>query len=260
VLVSKRALAIFFALIATLWGCGRIGYEHLAVEKDTGEVGKQSNGFYIDGGKEDKADSSPETGGAFANSSGNSVGSGGVETSIDASTAISGTGGTDTATDSGDIDSQVDATEPTPGQDSAASSDAEAEDAISSTDSATDASTDAAVKDGAASCGGTVVFGLCWYITAFATSCNRHCASHGGFDTRTASYIGTPSQGGSLNNCRNILGALGYSTNVAEGTQASGGGFGCHVWSGGDKWWLSSPNFVPSISGASVNIACACIR
>ena len=120
-----------------------------------------------------------------------------------------------------------------------------------------DASMDAAMADAGPGCGGTVVFGHCWYLAPTAASCNQFCADHGGYDPDTRHYTGTPEQGGSAEDCEGILGALGHSGAVMMGTRGDGRGFGCHVWSG-TAWWLSSPAFDPSQSDGSATIACAC--
>jgi len=117
-----------------------------------------------------------------------------------------------------------------------------------------DAGTDSAQ---AAACGGDVVFDLCWYLGAANTSCDETCASHGGFDSRTASFVGTPNQGGSRTECAELLSALGYPGNVGEGLRDDGNGFGCHLWSG-DRWWLRTPNFSSDVKAPDARVVCAC--
>lgn len=109
------------------------------------------------------------------------------------------------------------------------------------------------------SCGGTRQLGLCWYLADADTSCSSECAYKGGFDNRALGYIGTPSQGGSLSECAQVLAALGRQGSVAEATQQIG--LGCHVWNNGDLWWLQSPAFSASTAtpkGTGAQIACAC--
>ncbi|MBN1653953.1 MAG: hypothetical protein JXA30_09270 [Deltaproteobacteria bacterium] len=247
--IGQPVPAIFFSVIAVFLGCGRIGFEFFSFDTRTDGRGSSNESS---------------------------------DAAIDAGDSRDGA-----AIDSGDglIDSQVDATGPTPAVDSTISS-RDAQNEISSIDSATDASEDAAVdsaidasedappdaavpdsSDGAqgtdssatetgpTTCGGTVVFGRCWYLTEVTISCNQHCADHGGYDSETPQYVGTPSEGGSLDECSQILTALGYSQTVAEGTNIHG--YGCHVWSS-DAWWLRSPEFDPAFSGAPARIACAC--
>jgi hypothetical protein len=108
-----------------------------------------------------------------------------------------------------------------------------------------------------ASCGGTRLFDLCWYLASANVSCNQHCAKHGGYNQETARYTGTSAQGGSLAECSEILKALGRPSQVTEG-ERSDSGFGCHVWNSQDAWWLSSPAFDPAAAYTDVSIVCAC--
>lgn len=132
------------------------------------------------------------------------------------------------------------------------------------TDASQDAAMDAAVDASMPACGGERVFGLCWYLAKASTSCNQECSSKGGFDTRALQYVGTPNQGGSLDECTEILTALGHPATVIAAMRSDGQGLGCHVWgSTNDNYWLVSPPFSPSIaapSGTAVRIACSCAR
>jgi hypothetical protein len=105
---------------------------------------------------------------------------------------------------------------------------------------------------------------MCWYLAAGDKSCNEACATTGGFDTRAFTYIGTPSQGGSLSECKQILTALGHAGTVVEATQTSGLGIGCHVWTDGRLYWLSDPAFDPAAKANTPDhnshIACACMN
>jgi len=190
-----------------------------------------------------------------------------VDSATDASADSADDSATDASADSA-VDSATDA--------SADSADDSATDA--SADSAVDSATDAEIPDtavtdssdgaqvtdseaedtGSTTCGGNIVFGLCWYLTEMGDSCNQHCESHGGYDTDTPKYIGTESEGGSLDKCSQILTTLGHSQSVSEGTNIYG--YGCHLWNGSDAWWLQSPEFDPTFSGAPARIACACIQ
>jgi len=127
-------------------------------------------------------------------------------------------------------------------------------------DAGADAALDAAVPP---TCGGQLAFGLCWYLAAAATSCNSACSNKGGFDTRAAMYVGTPDQGGSVEECTSILTALGKPGSVVAAKRTDGYGLGCHVWSDGTRYWLVDPPFGPTMSapaGNAVRIACACMR
>ncbi|MET0340545.1 MAG: hypothetical protein ABW252_06065 [Polyangiales bacterium] len=129
------------------------------------------------------------------------------------------------------------------------------------TDAATPA--DAGADAGTFACAGQRLLGLCWYLGAVDQSCDQACAARGGFDTRTASHVGTSSQGGSLAACMQILAALGRTGPVEEGMRSDDFGLGCHFWPNGDMWWLTRPSFRPSAAspaGTGVRIACGCLR
>jgi hypothetical protein len=111
-----------------------------------------------------------------------------------------------------------------------------------------------------ASCEGRSLFGLCWYLGASGASCNAECASHGGYDVRATSSVGTESQGGSYEECEDLLDLLGRAGRVGEGKRDDDNGFGCHVWTDGDLWWLNTPQFRPSVSAPGVRIVCGCMR
>ncbi len=115
---------------------------------------------------------------------------------------------------------------------------------------------------GVCTAGGVSLAGGCWYLGGYDQSCLDVCASRGGYSSVTASYLGTPSQGGNLSNCQQVLSALGYSGTVWEGFRSDGLGLGCHRWNDGQSWWLNSPAFDPAskTTGGSAQIACACIN
>jgi hypothetical protein len=146
-------------------------------------------------------------------------------------------------------------------EDSAVGQDAEGtEDSsdIQDAEATQDAAADAVIEDTGPACGGTLLFGLCWYLTPTEISCNQHCADRGGYNAETASHVGTSGQGGSVDDCEDILNALGHSGSVSSGSRTDGNGYGCHIWSDNNAWWLSSPDFDPSDSSSNVTIACAC--
>lgn len=146
-------------------------------------------------------------------------------------------------------------------QDSAAVLDAAppvAQDASSATDSgsASDAQSDASLP----ACAGARVLALCWYLGAEGDSCRQTCTSHGGYDTRTAATVGTEAQGGSVASCRQVLGALGHTGQVGEGTRPDGLALGCHVWAP-DGWWMhDGDDFSGNVGAAPARIACACLQ
>lgn len=138
-------------------------------------------------------------------------------------------------------------------------------DATALVDATTDAQEAAVLGDAASdatapTCSGATALNLCWYLGAPQQSCDETCASHGGYDPRMTALVGTRSQGGSADNCRQVMTALGRSGPVLEGTRPDDIGVGCHVW-GPDLWWLAdAPDFTPSASGNPAEIACACMR
>lgn len=137
-----------------------------------------------------------------------------------------------------------------------AGADAAARDAGAPDGGARDAGADAATPP----CAGEALLGSCWYLGAANTSCNQLCSTHGGFDTNANSYVGSSSQGGSLANCQRVLSALGASGTAASGRRPGGPGLGCHIWSDGQPWWLTSPDATPDVAIPEARIACGCKR
>jgi hypothetical protein len=113
------------------------------------------------------------------------------------------------------------------------------------------------------SCGGALVFNICWYLGAERQNCLDICAAHGGFDNQSTTHIGTSSQGGSRDDCQQVMNALGRPGTVGASQRSDGLGFGCHVWSNSDNYWLVDPSFDPDVQipqGAPVRMACGCDR
>ncbi len=101
------------------------------------------------------------------------------------------------------------------------------------------------------------LFDLCWYLSTPDESCIGVCSRKGGYDPMTEQIVGTPRQGGALENCAAIFAALGYSQVVNQGYNRSGG-LGCHRFDGVDLWWLTSPDFDPTNRGVRVEFICGC--
>jgi hypothetical protein len=119
------------------------------------------------------------------------------------------------------------------------------------------------IDAGSPSCGGALVFNICWYLGAESRNCQDTCAAHGGYDAQSAAHIGIPAQGGSLSDCTQVLSALGRQGTVGESTRSDGNGFGCHVWQESANHWLSNPAFDQDVQppqGAPVRMACGCER
>jgi hypothetical protein len=108
-------------------------------------------------------------------------------------------------------------------------------------------------------CAGVRSAGICWYLGVSGASCDETCTVHGGTAPGTASFVGTPFQGGSLNECATILLALGESIAPMEGVRYDGLGVGCHIYDG-VPWWLSSPNFNSSAWQVNTRLVCGCIE
>ena len=116
---------------------------------------------------------------------------------------------------------------------------------------------------GSPNCAGERVFNICWYLAAERQSCQNQCAAHGGFDPQSISHIGSAAQGGSRDDCQQILNALGHPATVAASQRSDGYGLGCHVWQDTDNYWLDRPDFDPDTqlpSNAPVRMACGCER
>jgi hypothetical protein len=123
----------------------------------------------------------------------------------------------------------------------------------------------AVITEQAPACGGVQVAGLCWYMGLAGDSCQDTCASHGGYNSATANFVGSSSQGGSLGNCEQVLAALQESGMVRDGTRTDGLGLGCHrFFDGGSPtgrlWWLISPDFDPAVTLSQAAMACGCLR
>ncbi len=104
------------------------------------------------------------------------------------------------------------------------------------------------------------LYNVCWYFGALGQSCNTVCSTHGGFDTRTLSVVGTALQGGSQEECKQVLKALGVTNAAPQAAfRTDGRGFGCHIWDN-KAYWLALANnpMNPSLSSARARIACGC--
>lgn len=110
-------------------------------------------------------------------------------------------------------------------------------------------------------CGGTPFSGICWYLAADGESCDSACAVHGGFDPMSAAIIGTPEQGGSLEQCASVLVALRGNPEATVEPTIETHGIGCHLYGSAEhRWWLSEPAFAPDTTWAHVQIVCGCVE
>ncbi len=188
-----------------------------------------------------------------------------IDASQDAALDASQDAGVDASQDAG-LDASQDAGT-SAGQDAGADASQDASMDASqdaSMDASQDASMDAGVDASMPACGGERVFGVCWYLAKASTSCNQECSNKGGFDTRSLQYVGTPNQGGSVEECTDILTALGKPAEVVAAMRSDSYGLGCHVWTNqNDNYWLVNPPFSPNTAAPSstpVRIACGCMR
>ncbi|MDD9942258.1 MAG: hypothetical protein OXU20_14525 [Myxococcales bacterium] len=114
----------------------------------------------------------------------------------------------------------------------------------------------------AGSCGGTIVYDVCWYLGDRGRNCRETCAERGGFDDAAVPHVGTPRQGGSVDECIRLLSALGIRGEVVVATRVDAYGVGCHLWEG-LRYWLTdpSPRFDPDVSlprDLPVQLVCGC--
>lgn len=107
-------------------------------------------------------------------------------------------------------------------------------------------------------CGGARLWDGCFYLSEVDASCRETCAAHGGLPADPARHVGIPSQGGSAEDCRQILLTLGHTAPVDVGYRDDGIGFGCHHWDDGHNWWLDDPPFDVDAKGYPVQVVCNC--
>jgi len=90
-----------------------------------------------------------------------------------------------------------------------------------------------------------------WYLGPLDQSCNQVCAIQGGFHSAATAVVGTPAQGGNIEDCTALLTALLGNDDdvVVEGTQGAGNGIGCHLFEAqaGRRWWLTTPDSSPDV-------------
>lgn len=74
--------------------------------------------------------------------------------------------------------------------------------------------------------------------------------------------IGTPSQGGSLAKCIQLMELFGMSTIVIEKTRSDGIGLGCYklMTISFINYWLSQPNYADTAKMNNVRVMCGCMN
>lgn len=115
-----------------------------------------------------------------------------------------------------------------------------------------------AVSDPA--CGGLEKWDVCWYLGEGGESCNATCDSRGGVSDRAPLHVGSTSQGGSREQCEELLSALGHEGTVAVGAALPDRGFGCHVWSGETLYWVEDVDLDPTDSHPHAQVVCGCVE
>lgn len=108
-------------------------------------------------------------------------------------------------------------------------------------------------------CTGILDSGICWYLGKSGDSCARTCVSHGGTSPQAASHVGISSQGGSLSECRRLLGLLGVQGTVLSATRSDDTGLGC-LTTLGLCVWLSSPAYSDSSALTNAQLVCGCLQ
>jgi hypothetical protein len=106
-------------------------------------------------------------------------------------------------------------------------------------------------------CAGEQVSGQCLYLGAVGASCQYTCATHGGVAPDAKAFLGTPAQGGTLEQCSAALKALGVTATVIQAARYDGRGLGCHLYDS-VPYWLTSPAFSTTVGYVRTRIACAC--
>jgi hypothetical protein len=112
-------------------------------------------------------------------------------------------------------------------------------------------------------CAGAPALGLCWYLAEAGTPCRAHCSRHGGFDARSARFVGTPAQGGDVSYCAAVFAALNVKGPLYPAFRPDGLGLGCHRWSDGELFWVESPDealFTQDSFAENAELTCACGR
>lgn len=109
---------------------------------------------------------------------------------------------------------------------------------------------------GGSACAGQVFGGLCWYLGPVGQSCDVACAVHDGVAEGSEAFVGTDAQGGSLEECQQLLALLGVSAAPVEASRDDVG-VGCHLYDD-DPYWLNAPVFATDVSVPHARLVCAC--
>ncbi len=104
-------------------------------------------------------------------------------------------------------------------------------------------------------CSGASVGGYCWYLAANLASCDTACATHGGYDSATASYAGSS---GSDANCSAVLTALAAAGGPSTTGTSCAAGYGCNVDIFSNWIRCTTPATGSSLLVNGLRRACAC--
>jgi hypothetical protein len=108
-------------------------------------------------------------------------------------------------------------------------------------------------------CGGVRYSDVCWYLGGGGESCRDACRGRGGIDPRAPTIVGSPAQGGSLQECSDIFALLGFRSRVNQGYRPDRIALGCHRWEDGVLWWLDDPGFDASALASPAAMVCGCL-
>lgn len=112
-----------------------------------------------------------------------------------------------------------------------------------------------------AGCMGAELGEVCWYLGDAGQNCAEVCSDHAGVSPSAAELVGVRSQGGSLEECAQILDLLGSRAEVSQGMRSDGLGLGCHLYGQGSNvaaWWLDSPAYSADASLSPALRVCGC--
>jgi hypothetical protein len=106
-------------------------------------------------------------------------------------------------------------------------------------------------------CQGEFLDGHCWYLGEDGASCVETCSVHGEYDPATVQWVGTESQGGSLDECSTLLRLVGIAEAPMAGYRTDGRGLGCIDYEG-TPFWHYTPSFDPNDAMVGARLVCAC--
>ena len=103
---------------------------------------------------------------------------------------------------------------------------------------------------------------VCWYISGINQSCTETCAYHGGLHPDTVRYIGSESEGGTVEGCSQILWWMYIrgSAPAEEILSIDGQGLGCyHIFTPNVHYWVKDVPFDPDARAIDIQRVCGCM-